>query len=146
MEINETISKQITETSYLITDNTKRYRPILRFFYEQYERINYMLYKEDIWNELKNKTNFENYTIEMCENDLSQLVTWGNLTALQDTDNVSTVEEFIGYKLIVNPYVIKMEKIPGKPQAFMGIESFNSKLEYVFLCLILIYLEERTKN
>lgn len=32
MEINEKISKQITETSYLTTDNTKRYRPILRFF------------------------------------------------------------------------------------------------------------------
>ncbi len=60
------------------------------------------------------------------------------------------IQEFIknklGYKLIVNPYVIKLEKIPGKPQAFMGIENFNSKLEYVFLCLILIYLEERTKG
>lgn len=56
------------------------------------------------------------------------------------------IKNKLGYKLIVNPYVIKMEKIPGKPQAFMGIESFNSKLEYVFLCLILIYLEERTKG
>lgn len=60
------------------------------------------------------------------------------------------VQEFIknklGYKLIINPYVIKMEKIPGKPQAFMGIENFSSKLEYVFLCLILIYLEDRTKG
>ena len=65
-------------------------------------------------------------------------------------DLTDETQEFIknklGYKLIVNPYVIKMEKIPGKPQAFMGIESFNSKLEYVFLCLILIYLEERTKK
>lgn len=56
------------------------------------------------------------------------------------------IKNKLGYKLIVNPYVIKMEKIPGKPQAFMGIENFNSKLEYVFLCLILIYLEERTKG
>lgn len=56
------------------------------------------------------------------------------------------IKNKLGYKLIVNPYVIKMEKIPGKPQTFMGIESFNSKLEYVFLCLILIYLEERTKG
>lgn len=56
------------------------------------------------------------------------------------------IKNKLGYKLIVNPYVIKMEKIPGKPQAFMGIENFNSKLEYIFLCLILIYLEERTKG
>lgn len=66
----------------------------------------------------------------------------------QDLDN--ELQDFIknklGYKLIVNPYVIKMEKVPGKPQEFMGIQEFNSKLEYIFLCLILIYLEERTKG
>lgn len=56
------------------------------------------------------------------------------------------IKNKLGYKLIVNPYVIKMEKIPGKPQSFMGIECFSSKLEYIFLCLILIYLEERTKG
>lgn len=94
MEITETLTKQITETSYLTTENTKRYRPILRYFYEQYEKINYMLYKEDVWNYLKDKPNFENYTIETCENDLTALVNWGNLSALQDTNNVSTVEEF----------------------------------------------------
>lgn len=66
----------------------------------------------------------------------------------QDLNN--EVQDFIknklGYKLIVNPYLIKMEKIPGKPQEFMGIQEFETKLEYVFLCLILIYLEERTKG
>lgn len=65
-------------------------------------------------------------------------------------DLSSEMQDFIknklGYKLIVNPYVIKMEKIPGKPQTFMGIQEFKSKLEYIFLCLILIYLEERTKK
>ena len=59
----------------------------------------------------------------------------------QDLNN--EVQDFIknklGYKLIVNPYLIKMEKIPGKPQEFMGIQEFETKLEYVFLCLILIY-------
>ena len=86
MEINEKLSKKITETSYLTTENTKRYRPILRYFYEQYERINYMLYKEDVFNELKDKNNFEGYTLEMCESDLEALVEWGNLTAIQDTN------------------------------------------------------------
>ena len=66
----------------------------------------------------------------------------------QDLNNET--QEFIknklGYKLIVNPYVIKMEKVPGKPQSFMGIQEFSSNLEYIFLCLILIYLEERTKS
>lgn len=113
MEINETISKQITETSYLTTENTKRYRPILRYFYEQYERINYMLYKEDVWNELNGKTNFENYTIEMCESDLTQLVNWGNLTALQDTNNVSTVEEFKHrkFRYQLTEYAVEIERL-----------------------------------
>ena len=56
------------------------------------------------------------------------------------------IKNKLGYKLIANPYLIKLEKIPGKPQSFMGIQSFDTKLEYIFLCLILIYLEERTKG
>lgn len=63
-----------------------------------------------------------------------------------NSDTQEFIKNKLGYKLIVNPYVIKMEKVPGKPQTFMGIEKFNSKLEYIFLCLILIYLEERTRG
>ena len=113
MEINETLSKQIVETSYLTTENTKRYRPILRYFYEEYEKINYMLYKEDVWNYLKDSPNFENYTIEMCENDLTALVNWGNLTALQDTNNVSTVEEFKHrkFRYQLTEYAVEIERL-----------------------------------
>lgn len=50
----------------------------------------------------------------------------------------------LGYKLIVNPYLIKLEKIPGIPKAYMGITEFQSKLEYVFLCLILLFLEDKS--
>lgn len=113
MEINEKLTKQITETSYLTTENTKRYRPILRYFYEQYERINYMLYKEDIYQELQGKENFENYTIEMCESDLTALVGWGNLTALQDTNNVTTVEEFKHrkFRYQLSEYAVEIERL-----------------------------------
>lgn len=113
MEIDETLSKQITETAYLTTENTKRYRPILRYFYEEYEKINYMLYKEEVWNYLKNKPNFENYTIEMCENDLTALVNWGNLTALQDTNNVTTVEEFKHrkFRYQLTEYAVEIERL-----------------------------------
>ena len=75
--------------------------------------------------------NSENYN--MVKQDLT--------TEMQDF-----IKNKLGYKLIVNPYLIKLEKIPGKPQSFMGIQSFDTKLEYIFLCLILIYLEERTKG
>ena len=70
-----------------------------------------------------------------------------NLVKQDLTDEIQDfIKNKLGYKLIVNPYLIKMEKIPGKPQEFMGIQDFETKLEYVFLCLILIYLEERTRG
>ena len=62
------------------------------------------------------------------------------------TETQDFIKNKLGYKLIANQYLIKLEKIPGKPQSFMGIQCFNAKLEYIFLCLILIYLEERTKG
>lgn len=50
----------------------------------------------------------------------------------------------LGYKLIVNPYLVKLEKIPGVPKSFMGIKEFKSTLEYIFLCLILLFLEDKS--
>ena len=116
MEINEKLTKKIVETSYLTAENAKRYRPILRYFFEQYENINYMLYKEDVFNELQGKENFEKYTIEMCESDLDSLVNWGNLTALQDTNNVTTVEEFKHrkFRYQLSEYAVEIERMVVK--------------------------------
>ncbi len=58
----------------------------------------------------------------------------------------SFIKNKLGYKLIVNPYLIKLEKVPGVPKSFMGILEFETKLEYMFLCLILIYLEEKSRG
>ena len=63
-----------------------------------------------------------------------------------DEKTLNFIKQKLGYKLIVNPYLIKLEKIPGIPQEFMGIKEFNTKLEYVFLCLILIFLEEKSRK
>ncbi len=63
------------------------------------------------------------------------------------TDEVQNFIKYkLGYKLIVNQYVIKLEKIPGIPKSFMGILEFETKMEYMFLCLILMYLEEKTRG
>lgn len=56
------------------------------------------------------------------------------------------IKNKLGYRLIVNPYVIKLEKVPGIPKPFMGINEFETKLEYMFLSLILIYLEEKSRK
>ena len=61
MELSSKLTKQIIETKYLSVENTDRYRPIMRIFFENYEKLNYWLFKEDIFNELKNMQGFELY-------------------------------------------------------------------------------------
>lgn len=112
MEISSKLTKQITETKYLSVENTDRYRPIMRVFFENYEKLNYWLFKEDVFNELKNKEEFENYTIELCESDLNQLYSWGNLTYFQDTENVTTIKEFQNrrFRYQMTDYAIEIER------------------------------------
>lgn len=59
-------------------------------------------------------------------------------------DEYEFIKNKLGYKLIENPYLIKLEKVPGIPKAWMGITEFQSKLEYVFLCIILLFLENKS--
>lgn len=37
MEVTDKLTKQITEVKYLSVENTERYRPIIRYFFKQYE-------------------------------------------------------------------------------------------------------------
>ena len=111
MEVNDKLTKQITEVKYLSVENTERYRPIMRFFFKQYEKLEYWLYKEDVYNELKN--DIEDYTMDLCEQDLLRLTEWGNLTNIQDTSNVQTVEEFKNrkYRYQLTEYSIEIERM-----------------------------------
>ena len=52
MENFEKLTKQIIEMKYLCTENTYRYRPIMRNFYKHYERLEYWLYKEEVYNDI----------------------------------------------------------------------------------------------
>ena len=113
MEVYEKLTKPITETKYLSTENSYRYRPIMRCFYEHYEKLEYWLYKEDIYNELKNNTIFAEYTIEECERDLEALVEWKSLTKMQDTKNASTIEEFKNkkFRYQLTEYATEIERL-----------------------------------
>ncbi len=53
------------------------------------------------------------------------------------------VQEKLGYKVIINPYLIKLEKLPGKAESWMGIAGFEQIMEYVFLCSLLVFLEDK---
>ncbi len=63
----------------------------------------------------------------------------------QVKDQLPLVKKFLaeklGYQIIVNPYMVKLEKIPAVPQSWMGIREFTEKTEYAFFCLVLMFLE-----
>lgn len=51
--------------------------------------------------------------------------------------------EKLGCQLIENSLLVKLEKIPAVPEQFMGILEFTSREEYAFLCILLMFLEDK---
>lgn len=143
MEVYEKLTKQISETKYLSTENSYRYRPIMRCFYHHYERLEYWLYKEDVYDELKNNSIFDGYTLEECERDLETLVSWLSLSKMQDTKNATSIEEFKNkkfryqlteYATEIERLTISLEEMEIKtsslePKLFDRIRMSLSKLE-----------------
>ena len=62
-------------------------------------------------------------------------------------DGIVEVRKFasdkLGCQIIENSLLVKMEKVPVKPEEFMGIQEFSSKEEYAFLCILLMFLEDK---
>lgn len=58
----------------------------------------------------------------------------------------SFLNDKLGYGILINQHLIKLEKIPGSPQSFMGIDSFTDPLEYILLCQLLMFLEDRSRE
>ncbi|MCT4605655.1 MAG: TIGR02677 family protein [Marinisporobacter sp.] len=113
MKFNTRVKAQIDEARYLATENTWRYRSIIRCMYKCYERMKYGFYKEEIYEMLKKYEEFDDYSEEYLKNDLDSLVSWRNLIAVADTTKVRTVDEFknrtFSYQLA--PYTIEIERM-----------------------------------
>lgn len=62
-------------------------------------------------------------------------------------DSIGDIRRFamekMGCQVIENSLLVKLEKIPAIPETFMGIGEFTSKEEYAFLCILLMFLEDR---
>lgn len=70
MQISEALTKKIMETSYLTAVNVDRYRVILRYFYEEHEKIHYWLNKEDVFDIMMKTGLFPDSTLNQCQLDL----------------------------------------------------------------------------
>lgn len=62
-------------------------------------------------------------------------------------DAIGEVRKFasdkLGCQVTENALLVKLEKIPVIPQTFMGIQQFSSREEYAFLCILLMFLEDK---
>ena len=94
MRVTEKLTRPLTEAKYLNADNADRYRSIMRIFYENYEKLRYWMYQEDVYEEMTADPYFADYRMEQCQQDLAMLTEWKNLNTLQDTRRVSSIEEF----------------------------------------------------
>lgn len=123
------VLKPIPEATYLTVENAWRYRAILRYFYEQHERMRQFLFPEEIFHFLKEHDAFREYTMDMLQNDLDQLVKWKNVIARQETGRVRTIEEFKKkrFRYQCSPYTVEIERMVKALENMGG--SFGGSLE-----------------
>lgn len=58
----------------------------------------------------------------------------------------SFVTEKLGYDLLIRGDFIRLEKLPGKAESWMGTPGFEEQREYVFLMILFIFLEDKNKE
>lgn len=62
-------------------------------------------------------------------------------------DELGEIRQFasekMGCQIVENALLVKMEKIPPVAETFMGIQDFSSREEYAFLCILLMFLEDK---
>ena len=103
----------INETSYLSVPNAPVYRKIMRYFYREYEKMNFQMYKEDVLELLKKDEQFADYTMEQLLVDLDALIKWKNLIPIQDPGRVYTIADYKNkqYQYSMSEYAVDIERL-----------------------------------
>ena len=116
----------INETSYLSVPNAGIYRKIMRYFYHEYEKMHFQLYKEDVYTLLKGENEFADYTMNQLESDLDALVKWKNLTPIQDPGKVYTIQDYKNkqYRYTMSEYAVEIERLTVRLENLF-VESTN---------------------
>ncbi len=109
-------TSSIQETSYLSVLGVAHYRTIMRKMFIENESMHCRLYKEEIYKLVKEDDGFDDYTIDDLKIDLDQLVTWGNLVAMQDPGIVHTIAEYKNkqYSYSMSERAVEIERLTIK--------------------------------
>ena len=113
MHVTEKLTRPLTEAKYLNADNVDRYRSIMRIFYENYEKLKYWMYQEEVYAQMIQDPYFAEYRIEQCQQDLTVLTEWKNLITIQDTRKVASIEEFKNkkFRYQMSEYSVEIERL-----------------------------------
>ncbi|MCD7716362.1 MAG: TIGR02677 family protein [Lachnospiraceae bacterium] len=113
MQVSDKLIRPLTETKYLNADNVDRYRSIMRIFFENYEKLRYWMYQEDVYAQMKQDPYFADYRMEQCQQDLAALTEWKNLVTIQDTRKVASIEEFRNkkFRYQMSEYSVEIERL-----------------------------------
>lgn len=141
-QMDEQVLKPISEVSYLTVGNAWRYRAVLRYFYDQHERLRHYLFPEEILEHLQHSPFFYDYAGDQLQQDMAQLVEWKNLVPRQDTGRVTSIEEFKKkrFRYQATPYTIEIERMVRQLEQ-MG-ESFGGSLEKTLFDRLLTLLKQ----
>ena len=66
----------------------------MRIFYDNYEKLKYWMYQEEVYAQMIQDPYFKDYRMDQCQQDLTALTEWKNLVTIEDTRKVSSIEEF----------------------------------------------------
>lgn len=100
--------------SYLVSSNRIRwYRVIMRTFLQRHRELyRYQLTAQEIRDAVRDTFDPE-YTLEQCQNDLTALKDWGNVTTIYDSSRATSIASFLSPALLYQ----------ATPEA-MAIETF----------------------
>lgn len=109
----EPTMKKIIEASYLTADSAAHYRTILRYFYNQHERMRDFIAPEELLEYMRSIPSFADYQEDLLHQQLAQLVKWNNLIARQDMTNAKTIEEYKKkrFRYQCTPYTVEFERM-----------------------------------
>lgn len=105
--------EKISETKYLSADNYTVYRTIMRIIYLEYQKMHYQMDRDAILSLLQRQPQFARYTPEQLTLDLQQLVSWKNLTPIQDPRKPRTIAEFKNrqFQYMMSQAAIEIERM-----------------------------------
>ena len=85
--------EKILQTNYLTVGNVERYRTIMRYFYKRHRQMQGAAYRPELLKMMQENLSSDYGELEM-DQDLENLVLWGNLQRQQEFLQVGSIEEY----------------------------------------------------